>query len=508
MTQKRILMVSANPWDTARLRLDQEHDAIQEVLENSSGRDRFDIKVLTAAQDARFQDQMLKFKPHIVHFSGHGEEGGLAFDSGGEKPHWIGNDTLARFFQTAASHLECVVFNACRTEWLAEAVSEHIDYVIGMNAVINDQAAIHFAQALYRALFEDVFYPKAFKQAIMALEMKGLPDQFIPQLKIRDHAARVSFLPGCDPDILILCPEANREWARGMEAELDDLLSSRFGSRNTFTMRLETEGAEKLSEIAETTGLLLPVLSGQCTDSGPCGEALSAFLNTVGASGIDRVFPIQIDNTPLPKILQAVLPHSFWKTGGEILTTGDARFNATLEMLVTEIITRLHSLKKEIEFQQRLALERKKAQSNSEKLRLPNSFVFVNARPEDRDLLKEITTYLDGTTAEYSIPLSFSPTHTDEDFHEDLKNILEVCDLQLIIYGRAPMKWVRRQVLATKKIWRGRKRDLRIVAVHQDQNNGPKDDINITLKNLQVFFCPPDKLSEYLPKCMGESCDE
>jgi hypothetical protein len=512
LSKKRILMVSANPWDTKRLRLDQEHDAIQEVLENSSGRDRFEIKVLTATQDARFQDQMLKFKPHIVHFSGHGEEGGLAFDSGGEEPHWIANETLARFFQSAPSHPECVVFNACRTERLAEAVSEYIDYVIGMNAVINDQAAILFAQTFYRALFEDLSYREAFDQAILALEFRGLPDQFIPKLKTREQVHRISFLPECDPDILILCPEANREWAHGVEKELDDLLSSRFGSRNTFTLKLVLEGEENLTDLVEKAGLLLPVLSRQCTELDPCGKLLSAFVERIGGGAAQRVFPIQIDNTSLPEALQrlSVLPYLFWETGGHLLTPGDAQFNANMDTLARAIHDRLHALKREIKFQKRLAIARKKAKSNSEKLQLPKSFVFVNAAPEDRDLLHKITTYLNGTNAEYSTPLPILPDQTDpeSDIREDLEENLEACDLQLVVYGRAPLKWVRRQVLATKKIWRGRKRDLRIVAVHQDHQNGPKENINITLNKLRIFFCPPDELSEYLPKCMAETCDE
>src|SRR5690348_11295843 len=42
--------------------------------------------------------------------------------------------------------------NACYTRVQAEAISDVIDYVIGMNATIGDKAASAFAASFYRAI--------------------------------------------------------------------------------------------------------------------------------------------------------------------------------------------------------------------------------------------------------------------------------------------------------------------------------------------------------------------
>jgi hypothetical protein len=505
--KKRILMVSANAWDEKALRLDKEYRAVKEVLLDSTGRDRFDINLLSATQDSDFQRELLNYKPHVVHFSGHGEEHGLAFDAGDDTSRWVDNETLVGFFKSAAAHLECVVFNACYTESLAEAVSEHIDYAVGMNDPIDDMAAIHFSRGFYTGLFAGKFYPAAFDQGILAVQARGLPDHLTPQLKIRESARRVPFAPGCDPDILILCPEANKEWARMVRTDLDDLLSLRFGSRNTFTLALATDADETLPDAALKAGLLLPVVSARFEASTVCQEALDAFVSAAGSGGLDRIFPLQTDGAPLPEALRAVLPYPFWKTGGVTVSSGDARFHATLDGLVREVAARLHRLRDEIEYRRKQASAHAESPPG-EKVELPDAFLFLNAAPEDRPLLEEIARFLDENEGDYAEPIPMSANPTPEEIRRDLELNLEACDLYVVIYGKSRMPWVREQVLFSRRMWRKRRQETKIVVVHADAADGPKADIRVSAKNLRIFNCPPHRLSDYLPQCMGEICHE
>lgn len=249
------------------------------------------------------------------------------------------------------------------------------------------------------------------------------------------------------------------------------------------------------------------MLARECADSGPCGEALSAFLNTVGGGDIDRVFPLQIDHTPLPEVLQAVLPYQFWKTGGEILEPGDVRFNATMEMLVSEITARLHRLREEIAHRRKMAAVQEQSASG-ERVELPEAFLFLNAAPEDRALLDEIIGFLNENDAEYAEPLPLSANPTPEEIRRDLELNLETCDLYVVVYGRSRMPWVREQVLFSRRVWRKRRQDMKIVVVHAETSDGPKEDIRVSAKNLRIFNCPPDRYSDYLPQCMGEVCDD
>ncbi len=76
----RVLFLAANPADTTRLRLDREIQAIGRALQASGLHDRFELQQSWAVGPAEIQDSLLRYRPDIVHFSGHGEEEGLVFE--------------------------------------------------------------------------------------------------------------------------------------------------------------------------------------------------------------------------------------------------------------------------------------------------------------------------------------------------------------------------------------------------------------------------------------------
>ena len=70
---KKILLLSANPTDTSRLRLDQEVREIQVGLERDKRREELEIISKWAVQVDDLCRVLLDREPIIVHFSGHGE---------------------------------------------------------------------------------------------------------------------------------------------------------------------------------------------------------------------------------------------------------------------------------------------------------------------------------------------------------------------------------------------------------------------------------------------------
>ncbi len=68
----KILILSANPKDTSRLRLDEEVREIEEGLLRSKHRDRFQIQARLAVRMIDIRRALLDYEPKIVHFSGHG----------------------------------------------------------------------------------------------------------------------------------------------------------------------------------------------------------------------------------------------------------------------------------------------------------------------------------------------------------------------------------------------------------------------------------------------------
>ena len=69
---RHILILGANPANTVRLRLDFERRAIDEELQRSDYRDKFRILHVSAVEPSDVLRSAIKYKPSILHFSGHG----------------------------------------------------------------------------------------------------------------------------------------------------------------------------------------------------------------------------------------------------------------------------------------------------------------------------------------------------------------------------------------------------------------------------------------------------
>jgi serine/threonine-protein kinase len=186
----RILFLSADPKNERRLRLSDELHDVDEYLRKSEYRDRFDLKEAWAVQIADLQGYLLRYKPHIVHFSGHGSREGaiLLQDAMGNaapvKPAALGN-----LFQTLKDNIRCVVLNACYSELQARAIVGHIDCVIGMSQTIRDSSAITFAGQFYQALGYGRHIGTAFNLGKNALDLYATGESETPHMLIRDGLA-------------------------------------------------------------------------------------------------------------------------------------------------------------------------------------------------------------------------------------------------------------------------------------------------------------------------------
>ena len=185
-TQKqKILILAAIPQG---LRLDKEIREIEEAIRRATNRDLFEIKVRTAIRPQDIRRAIAEERPQIVHFCGHGEQDGslrLEDDGGNNKP--VSPESLASLFKLHADYVKCVLLNACYSALPAEAISKHINYVIGMNQPIEDKSAIVFAQGFYDGLGYDNInnldvIQRAFDEGIVAIQLENLLQGAIPSI--------------------------------------------------------------------------------------------------------------------------------------------------------------------------------------------------------------------------------------------------------------------------------------------------------------------------------------
>jgi hypothetical protein len=194
---KTILLMAANPRNTSQLRLDEEVREIDEGLRRASKREQFKLKQRWAVRSRDFYRAILDIQPQIIHFCGHGAlEDGIVLEDETGQATFMQAETLSSMFELFVTKgVECVLLNACYSQIQAEAISQHVNYVIGMNRTIGDRAAINFAVAFYDALGAGEEIEFAFK--LGCSQLVSLKEHETPVLKKRptDIQPQPSFIP-------------------------------------------------------------------------------------------------------------------------------------------------------------------------------------------------------------------------------------------------------------------------------------------------------------------------
>lgn len=179
---KKILILAANPKRTSRLRLDEEVREIADGLKRAQKRDQFILEQRWAVRPRDIQRAMLDISPQLVHFSGHGTgDEGLMFEDETGAAQLVDGEALAGLF-ALFTQVECVVLNGCYSKFQADAIAEHIPYVIGMNQAIGDKAAIEFAVGFYDGLGAGYSVEFAYNLGCNAIRLAGITEYLTPVL--------------------------------------------------------------------------------------------------------------------------------------------------------------------------------------------------------------------------------------------------------------------------------------------------------------------------------------
>ncbi|MEJ1929590.1 AAA-like domain-containing protein [Nostoc sp. NIES-2111] len=307
---KKILILSANPTDTERLRLDEEVREIQAGLERAKIREQFEIITKWAVRPDDLRRSLLDHNPQIIHFSGHGGGNqGLALADNTGKVQALSSESLSTLFSLFQG-IECVLLNACYSEVQAEAIRQHINYVVGMNQAIGDQAAIKFAVGFYDALGAGRSYEDAYKFGCVSIALENIPESATPVLKQRDkpinteqvsQAKRVfiSYKRNVEPDesVALQLFQAlakqhqvfvdqtmlvGTRWAERIEAEIRqaDFLITFLSAQSVHSEMVEAEikMAHNLAQLQGGKPAILPVRLGYRE---PFQYPLSAYLNDI-----------------------------------------------------------------------------------------------------------------------------------------------------------------------------------------------------------------------------------
>ena len=179
----KILFLAANPRNTPELQLKAEADAIAGALRKAKYGGQFEFITEYAVRVNQLQELLLKHRPHVVHFSGHGSgDGEILLEDEDRYIHAVVPEALAETFRLLRGDIRCVVINVCYSQPQADAIARHVAGVVGMAAPIEDRASIAFSVAFYRSLAYGEDVQTAFDLARNELQHRFSGAESIPRL--------------------------------------------------------------------------------------------------------------------------------------------------------------------------------------------------------------------------------------------------------------------------------------------------------------------------------------
>lgn len=197
-----VMILAANPTNQERLGLGREVKKIRQALERSRNRENWRIESNEAATVEDLRRALLDHQPTVLHFSGHGGgDAGLCFEDDQGGTHLTHAAPLAKLFHHFKDRLKCVILNACYSKVQADVIRQEVDYVIGMEAGIGDEAATKFAVAFYDALFAGTDFRVGFDLACTAIDLHNLNEANVPVFLTAPH------LGGTDLSYTVSVPE-------------------------------------------------------------------------------------------------------------------------------------------------------------------------------------------------------------------------------------------------------------------------------------------------------------
>ena len=192
----RILFLSANPWTTGRILVDEEERAVFERLQEGTYRERFELHKHAAIRTTDLQRFLMMYKPHIVHFSGHGSKSHKIILGGTPgRGKEVDQQGLVEIFALYKKHVRLAFLNACFTTRQARSLSEVIDYAVGAGKMIGDKGGVAFAGAFYRAIGFGMSVREAFESAQAEIALTKMPRTKGFELFVRPGLAEGDLFP-------------------------------------------------------------------------------------------------------------------------------------------------------------------------------------------------------------------------------------------------------------------------------------------------------------------------
>lgn len=191
----RILILTADPRDEARVDVDRELTAIERGLEPVKG--RYELKIHHDFQGRDLATLLKEWAPDIVHVLCHGTDksGLVAIRPGGTRAAEIIAAEVVKAFGYAEPPPRLVVLHACYSRKTAGMLAERVDVAFGTSDSIAQETAAHFAWEFYDGLAAGHSVCDAYERAKLHLQMSVVRDEKVIGMEVCPDGDEGAWVP-------------------------------------------------------------------------------------------------------------------------------------------------------------------------------------------------------------------------------------------------------------------------------------------------------------------------
>ncbi len=164
---------------------DEEFRRLRKQIKDSGQEDLVQLIPAFAAQATDIARELLDERPHILHFSTHGDQADYSLilndGTGGVAP--LLPEQLVTLLRPVASTLRCVILNACWSEAAAMQLQalQPAPYRVGTKGQLKDATALAFADGFYQALLRGESMRKSFAWGVANIGLQKIHASTIPE---------------------------------------------------------------------------------------------------------------------------------------------------------------------------------------------------------------------------------------------------------------------------------------------------------------------------------------
>lgn len=181
-----LCVASERGGDGAYRLFDEELGKIEDELQRGPYRDLVEFIPRSLGTVSHLANHLLRHRPDILHLSGHGEaSGGIAFSDTDGSLVLVRESEFAAFLKSCKDNIRLVFLNVCYSKACVEAIAQEIDFAIGLDGRIEEQAAIDFAAAFYQAFAFGRSVKEAYEMAKAQVNIARSEKPLAPVLLVR-----------------------------------------------------------------------------------------------------------------------------------------------------------------------------------------------------------------------------------------------------------------------------------------------------------------------------------